>query len=275
MEILTKNTLLLTVVVTVAVLVVGVILFRSRRLGEPVRELFSKLFGGVFFTFFMGYQIAIRLQQFERFPLSFSIWSWINWLLTMLILVFFLTSYMIRCAPVSAANRFREVVFPFFCVVLPVLLFESMSLLTGQSILSQWVLKYTWAHHLVMPFVEIHTLGYSPTSIVLNILGHGLTLWGVIYLRGAFSIMTEARAPVLGGPYRWIRHPLYVGESVALIGYCFLIPSWFNIMVCMVFCVCQRVRASFEETKLVEVFPAYQEHCKKTGAFFPRWMGGY
>ena len=274
METLTENPLLLKAVATATALVVGVILFRSRRLGEPVRELFSKLLGGVFFTFYIGCRIAIRLEEYERFPSSFSIWSWVNWSLIMLIFVFFLTSYLIRCAPVSAANRFREVVFPFFCVVLPVLLYESMSLLSGQSILSQWVLRHTWARHLVMPFVEIHTLGYSPTSIVLNILGHGLTLWGVIYLRGSFSIMTEARAPVLGGPYRWIRHPLYVGESMAFIGLCFLLPSWFNIMVCVIFCVCQRIRASFEETKLVEVFPAYREHQKKTGAFFPRWMGG-
>jgi len=274
MENLTINPNLLKSTVPSTILIICLIIFRSLRSGEPLRELTAKLFGGIFFTVYLNYRFVIRFEDYERFSSSFSIWSWVNWSLSTLTLFFFLTSYLIRPAPISAANRFREVVFPLFCVFLPFLIYESISLMSGQSFLSQWVMKDTWMRDMLIPFVEIHSSGYSPTSIVLFIIGHGITLWGAIYLRGAFSIMAEARTPVMVGPYHWIRHPLYVGESMAFIGLCFLLPSWFNIMVCVIFCVCQRTRASFEETKLVEEFPMYAEYRKKTGAFFPRWMGG-
>ncbi len=274
MDVLTDNPVLLKAVTVVTAAVLGTVLFRSRRAGEPLRELVSKLLGGGVFSLYIGYRVAIQLDEYARFPDLFSVWSWVNWALIMMTFLFFLVAYLVRRAPVSAANRFREVVFPLFCASLPFFLYQSVTLLSGEGALSRALSERAWVRDLLTPFVEVRAWRYSPVSIVLNVLGHGLTLWGAIWLRGSFSIMAEARTPVLGGPYRWIRHPLYVGESVAVIGFCVLLPSWFTIGVTVLFCVCQRIRASVEEAKLADAFPAYREHMGNTGAYLPRWPGG-
>ncbi len=274
MDVLTGNPNILMYVAMAVVFVLGLVLTRSLRERESFRETVSKVLGAGFFTGYIGYRVVIQLNEYERFPHLFSAWSWINWALIMLTFVFFLFAYLVRDAPVSAANRFREVVFPFFCAAMPVLLYESFSLLSGEGVLGRWLSEYALARDMLTPFVEIRAWRYSPVSIALNVLGHGLTLWGAVYLCGSFSIMAEARELVVVGPYRWIRHPLYVGESVAVIGFCFLLPSWFTIGLTVLFCICQRIRASFEEAKLAATFPDYREHMKKTGAYLPRWLGG-
>ena len=43
-----------------------------------------------------------------------------------------------------------------------------------------------------------------------------LAVWGLLYLRKSFSIIPEARRVVSGGPYRFIRHPLYAAEIIVV-----------------------------------------------------------
>jgi len=43
-------------------------------------------------------------------------------------------------------------------------------------------------------------------------------VYAVLHLGKSFSIMPQARRLVIGGPYRFVRHPLYFAEELAVIG---------------------------------------------------------
>ena len=38
------------------------------------------------------------------------------------------------------------------------------------------------------------------------------------HLGGSFSLVPQARSVVQTGPYRWIKHPLYLAEEIVIVG---------------------------------------------------------
>jgi protein-S-isoprenylcysteine O-methyltransferase Ste14 len=93
-------------------------------------------------------------------------------------------------------------------------------------------------------------------------LGSFLTLWGLWTLRRSFSITVEVRSLVLKGPYRWIRHPIYLGEILTAGIVMMWRFSWINVLIWTVFVFIQIVRARLEERKLSAFFPEYYSYMK-------------
>jgi protein-S-isoprenylcysteine O-methyltransferase Ste14 len=85
-----------------------------------------------------------------------------------------------------------------------------------------------------------------------------LTLWGIWVMRRSFSITVEARALVTNGPYRWLRHPIYTGESLAVTGVLILRFSLFSLMIYCIYLILTLLRTYYEEQKLTRVFPEYR-----------------
>jgi len=85
-----------------------------------------------------------------------------------------------------------------------------------------------------------------------------LTVWGMWTLRRAFSITVEARCLVTGGPYRWIRHPVYAGEILTAAVVTVWRFSWIGVAVFLLFAAIQLARSRWEEAKLARVFPDYR-----------------
>ena len=76
---------------------------------------------------------------------------------------------------------------------------------------------------------------------------------------------------VTGGPYRWVRHPLYTMSMIACLGFALLAESWFIALMAVVSFSVLAVRVPREEAKLVEKFgDAYRDYIKTTGRFLPR-----
>ena len=111
-----------------------------------------------------------------------------------------------------------------------------------------------------------------PFGLWVMALGEAFTVFGMVSLKKNFSIMTEARDCVKDGAYRYVRHPLYAGEILSLMGYALFWPSWWNVLGALLFALLQVWRAKGEESKLIQVFPEYERYRKKTGLFFPKWM---
>jgi protein-S-isoprenylcysteine O-methyltransferase Ste14 len=85
------------------------------------------------------------------------------------------------------------------------------------------------------------------------------TTWGMWTIRRSFSITVEARTLVTAGPYRRIRHPVYLGEMMATLAVMVWRLSALNIMIFVLFVIIQLSRAYLEERKLLSAFPDYRE----------------
>src|ERR1700704_4090257 len=82
-------------------------------------------------------------------------------------------------------------------------------------------------------------------------------LYSLTYLGRRFSIVPEARGLVTSGPYRFVRHPIYLGEIVAGLGLVLPTLLSLHILVFAVFVGAQVVRTHFEERVLRATFPQY------------------
>ena len=83
-------------------------------------------------------------------------------------------------------------------------------------------------------------------------------------------VVFEVREIVLTGPYRYIRHPMYLGEVVMVAGLVMTILSPFSIALLGALILFQYLRACMEQSRLSMASPEYAEHMKKSGMFFPK-----
>jgi protein-S-isoprenylcysteine O-methyltransferase Ste14 len=76
------------------------------------------------------------------------------------------------------------------------------------------------------------------------------------------------QAVVSNGPYRLIRHPIYVGDLMLLFGLELALNSWLvaGILLLAPLVLRQAVR---EEKKLARALPGYQAYCANTKRFIP------
>ena len=113
----------------------------------------------------------------------------------------------------------------------------------------------------------IPLLGFAA---VLTLGGLAVALWGLAYLRRNFSVFVEVREIIANGPYRFVRHPLYIGEILMATGLCLSRPTLFGILVVLALSRLQWARTVMEEARLSAASPEYAERMHTTGRFFPR-----
>jgi protein-S-isoprenylcysteine O-methyltransferase Ste14 len=94
-------------------------------------------------------------------------------------------------------------------------------------------------------------------------------LYSLTYLGKRFSIVPEARGLVTSGPYRLVRHPIYVGEIVAGVG--LVLPTLFSLHLLLfaVFLGAQVARTYFEERILRRAYPQYEAYAGHTRRLIP------
>ena len=94
-------------------------------------------------------------------------------------------------------------------------------------------------------------------------------LYSLTYLGKRFSIVPEARGLVTSGPYRLIRHPIYLGEITA--GFGLVLPTLLSLhaLIFAVFVGAQLVRTYYEERILRGTYPQYEAYARHTGRLIP------
>ena len=86
----------------------------------------------------------------------------------------------------------------------------------------------------------------------------------------SFSIIPQARGLVVRGPYRMVRHPLYLGEIIGVLGLILAGFSALKLFIFLLLVACQVYRAGEEEKLLSVVFQEYAGYASKTARFVPR-----
>jgi len=99
--------------------------------------------------------------------------------------------------------------------------------------------------------------------------GTGWSLWSLRTLGRNVSVIAQARKLVVGGPYRWVRHPLYTGEIVSALGLAIAAGRPAALAVWLGFCGLQGYRALREEELLVRALPGYRGYQARTAALLP------
>lgn len=104
-------------------------------------------------------------------------------------------------------------------------------------------------------------------GILLVLVGYSLRLWAVRTLRGSWSWRLQVPLSVIvSGPYRYVRHPAYVGVLLMLVGLALLDVRvaliWFSILS-----LADRID---REESILSYHSSYLEYKKRVGAVFPR-----
>ncbi len=111
------------------------------------------------------------------------------------------------------------------------------------------------------------------TGLVLATLGMSLIFWSGIALGRLYSpevTLQEDHHLVTSGPYRFIRHPRYLGGAVQGIGLSLLFRSWLGLILTLVFLVTIRFRIRDEEAMMNREFGLeWQAYCKKSWRLVP------
>jgi protein-S-isoprenylcysteine O-methyltransferase Ste14 len=96
------------------------------------------------------------------------------------------------------------------------------------------------------------------TAFVLT--GTIMMLITVRHLGRSFSLVPQARSVVQTGPYRWIRHPLYLSEEIAIVGVVLRFLTPLTVAVLVVHIAIQVWRILYEEDLLRRTFPEYSAY---------------
>lgn len=111
--------------------------------------------------------------------------------------------------------------------------------------------------------------GLLVVADALLLAGLGFSIWAIRFLDRSFSMLAQARAVVRTGPYALVRHPLYTGELVALLGTVLIRPSAAGFGIWALMIGLQVYRARNEETILAKTLDDYADYRRETPLLVP------
>jgi protein-S-isoprenylcysteine O-methyltransferase Ste14 len=124
----------------------------------------------------------------------------------------------------------------------------------------------TWLYPVVVPL-------YGPTAGLPRLVFITIYLWlawAILSLRTNYSVLPEARALAKKGPYKIVRHPMYLGYCALWVAWAVTarggIGPWLWAALGILLFV---YRAIVEEKKMRMFVPGYAEYWQKTPRFIP------
>jgi methyltransferase len=112
------------------------------------------------------------------------------------------------------------------------------------------------------------------TGLVLFLAGEGLRTWCILTLGARWNARARV-APDLRiasrGPYRWVRHPNYLGVLLELVGLPLAGGAWWTLALSAPLQLAVLLRRIRGEDALLFALPGYAEAMGRKGALLPRW----
>jgi protein-S-isoprenylcysteine O-methyltransferase Ste14 len=125
--------------------------------------------------------------------------------------------------------------------------------------------------------------GWSPpfplwlvvVGIALLLVGYVFATWAMLvnaFYSSAVRIQTDRGQYVISdGPYRFVRHPSYIGAVIGNLGASLMLTSLWSLIPMVLVTIVLLIRTSLEDATLQEELPGYREYAQKTTA---RWIPG-
>jgi protein-S-isoprenylcysteine O-methyltransferase Ste14 len=127
-------------------------------------------------------------------------------------------------------------------------------------VVAGWDFRYSWSSG-IGPAAQIG-------AMLMVIAGHALVVWATgtnAYFSQVVRIQTErGHAVVSNGPYRYVRHPAYVGAILLVLGAPIMLGSWWALIPGVVCALLMIVRTKLEDQTLQAELPGYVEYAQHT-----------
>jgi protein-S-isoprenylcysteine O-methyltransferase Ste14 len=111
-------------------------------------------------------------------------------------------------------------------------------------------------------------------GLVMLIAGLGFAVWARRHLGPNWSgnvTVKEDHALIRTGPYSYVRHPIYSGILLALLGTAVVIGEWRGLFALALAVTALAYKSKVEEGRMREIFPEYDQYCHQTAALIP-WV---
>ena len=123
-----------------------------------------------------------------------------------------------------------------------------------------------------LPVDATTSTGILLASSAVVVVGTLFTIWSLATLGRCFGLLPEVRGLVLSGPYRVVRHPVYLGEAVSAVGILIAKPHPLIATLLVAFLLLQYARTVFEERALAAAYPTdYPAYRERVPRLVPGW----
>ncbi len=113
-------------------------------------------------------------------------------------------------------------------------------------------------------------------GIGLTFAGAGIATWARAVLGKNWSAAVEVKRDhelIRSGPYAHIRHPIYTGLLMAVVGTAITIGEFRGLAAIALILVAHTLKAKREEAAMIAEFgEKYSQYRSETGFLFPRWQ---
>lgn len=123
------------------------------------------------------------------------------------------------------------------------------------TLIGYWNIEWQQAYYAFLYRTD-YTWQLALALGVVMTLGVLIEVWGYAVLARSLSIVPEARKLKVTGPYRFVRHPIYLGQFIAQAGFLLIAAKthWFWIGLYVVFVAMQLYRSKLEDRVLEDAF---------------------
>lgn len=119
----------------------------------------------------------------------------------------------------------------------------------------------------------VHPVGCA-LGVIMMVAGYAGTLWCYAAMGNAWRMginRAEKTDLVTAGPYRVVRHPIYLFQVIMVAAIALLLPSLLALLILVIHLLCVLTKAADEEAYLrTTMRQTYEAYCARTGGWFPR-----
>jgi len=111
-------------------------------------------------------------------------------------------------------------------------------------------------------------------GLALILVGFGVSIWARRHLGRFWSARVTLKVDhqlIQSGPYARVRHPIYSGLLLTMLGTAIFVGEWHALLGVALFFSAHWEKSRREEALLVREFgETYEQYCNRTGALIPR-----